>query len=69
MIDLILQDYDLKTESGDFVCDVSDEQHQALLLATNKGDWKESPTVGVGVAAWLKDDDPDGLLGEIKKRI
>lgn len=68
MNDLILDDYyDLTTENGDLVTDVSDEQHQKLLLAVNKGDFKENPTIGVGVAMWLNDDNQDGLLGEIKK--
>lgn len=43
------------------------EQNQMLLLLSAKGDFKESPTVGVGIAGYLKDDDVTGLLGEIKK--
>lgn len=68
MQDLILDDFDdLKTDVGDFVSDTSDEQHQSLLLKCRKGDFKENPDICVGVATWLNDDDPDGLLGEIKK--
>lgn len=58
---------DLDIQGGDLVLGESTLQNQQLLLACNKGDFKENPTVCVGVAAWLKDDDQDGMLGEIKK--
>lgn len=68
MQDLILDEFDdLVVENGDFANDLSDEQHQELLLKCRKGDFKENPDTCVGVATWLNDDDPDGLLGEIKK--
>ncbi|MBN8834561.1 MAG: hypothetical protein ABS68_00295 [Niastella sp. SCN 39-18] len=68
MTDFLLNDeYDLLFIAGDFAAGNSDVQHQVLLLLTDKGDWKEAPTVGVGIDLWLKDNDGDGLLGEIKK--
>jgi hypothetical protein len=68
MNDILIDDeLDMKMERGDLVTGLADLQHQHLLLISNKGDWKESPTVGVGVHSWLKDDEPAGLLAEIKK--
>jgi hypothetical protein len=69
MKDLILDTtFDLSFENGDFVIDESTEQHQELLLITNKGDWREDATIAVGVKRWLKDEDDGGdLTGEIKK--
>jgi hypothetical protein len=58
---------DVSFENGDFVVGDSTEQHQQLLLVTNKGDWKEDPTIAVGVQRFLKDEDNSGLLTEIKK--
>ena len=68
MTDFLLDIYnDLTFENGDLAVGFVDDQNQALLLFSDKGDWKESPTVCVGVSRWLKDNDGEGLLGEIKK--
>jgi hypothetical protein len=69
MKDLILDaTFDLSFANGDFVIDESTQQHQELLLLTNKGDWREDATIAVGVKRWLKDEDDGGdLTGEIKK--
>jgi len=68
MKDFILdENNELAINNGDFVIDISDTQHQQLLLSSDKGDWKENPTVGVGVKRWLSDDEPEDLLAEIKK--
>jgi hypothetical protein len=68
MTDILLDDtFDLAFENGDFLIGESTEQHQQLLLITNKGDWRENTTIGVGVKNWLKDEDNNTLLGEIKK--
>lgn len=68
MTDILLHtDFDLLIVAGDFVTGESTEQHQELLLLTAKGDWRESPTVGVGAKGFLKDDSGYSLLGEIKK--
>ncbi|MBS0647398.1 MAG: oxidase [Verrucomicrobia bacterium] len=67
MKDFLLDENDDLAINGDLlIVDKSDEQHQRLLLLTNKGDWKESATVGVGILRWLKDEG-EGLLAEIKK--
>jgi hypothetical protein len=61
-------DNDLQFANGDFVTGESTQQHQNLLLISSKGAWKENPTVGVGAAGFLKDDDVNGLLAEIKQQ-
>ena len=67
MKDLLLNDnHDLAIANGDLVVDDSDVQHQDLLLMTTKGEWKESPTIGVGVLGFLKDEDAFGLLATVK---
>ncbi len=68
MNDLIIdENFELAIANGDFIADVSDAQQQNLLLICDKGDWKENPTVCVGVQRWLNDDEPEDLLAEIKK--
>ena len=68
MQDIILNaDLDFQYINGERVRGESTIQHQNLLLISNKGDFKESPTACVGIALFLKDDDKSGLLSEIKK--
>lgn len=63
MIDVKIEDDDLYFKSitdggaGDFVKIESTAQHQRQLLLNNKGDFKESPTVCVGAALFLDEDD------------
>ena len=68
MLGILLDDEDdLLYEAGQLVYGESTLQNQKLLLASNKGDFKESPTACVGIGLWLKDNDAEGLPGEIKK--
>ncbi len=68
MNDFLLDiDNDLQIANGDLVTGESTLQHQNLLLISSKGAWKENPTVGVGAAGFLKDEDVNGLLAEIKQ--
>lgn len=68
MNDILLDShYNMVFANGDIATGFSDSIHQELLLVSNKGDFKASPTIGVGLAGWLKDNDGEGLLGEIKK--
>jgi hypothetical protein len=65
--DILLDtDFDLQIADGDFVIGESTAQHQQLLLLTQKGEWKESPTVAVSAESFLKDEDETALLAEIK---
>lgn len=68
MQDILLDtDFEPMFANGDFATGESTEQHQELLLACSKGDFKENPTVCVGAAGWLKSEDVSGLLAEIKQ--
>jgi protein involved in temperature-dependent protein secretion len=67
MKDILLNtELDLDIADGDLVVGESTVQHQQLLLVTSKGDWKENPLIGVGAAAFLKDEDESGLLNMIR---
>ncbi len=49
--DLLLDDtYDLAlSPTGDLAGGEADDQHVALLLLTNQGDWRADPLVGIGL--------------------
>lgn len=67
MTDLLLNERnDLAFADGDFVAGESTQQHQQLLLISNKGDWREHPVIGVGLFRALKDDDANTILSDIK---
>lgn len=69
MEDILLdQDFDLLIQNGDLVIGPSSEQHQQLLLLSNKGDWRQFPMVGVGVREYLKDENENSMVGEIKEQ-
>lgn len=54
ILDLLLDETgDLLIENGDFVIDESTAQHMDLLLLSNKGEWRHSPSVGVGLRTFL----------------
>lgn len=52
--DIILEDGDLKFSDGDLVWDESAEQHVEHLLLAQKGDYKQTPLAGVGIADYVK---------------
>ena len=56
---------DLKIVDGDFVIGESTLQHQRHLLLAEKGDYKQDPTIGVGIGSFLLDDDVEGMLREV----
>ncbi len=47
-------DLDIDLAAGDFSIGGSAQQEVDLLLQSNKGEWRESPTVGVGIMRYLK---------------
>ncbi|MCT3661040.1 hypothetical protein HZR00_00735 [Elizabethkingia anophelis] len=59
-------DYSLKIENGDFVIGESTYQHQRDLLFADKGEFKESPTIGVGSRRYLESEKPSELAREIR---
>jgi hypothetical protein len=70
MNDLLLDENgDLSIANGDFLIGLSDKQHQEHILIANKGEFKEFPEMGVGIANMLNDDDYTDMLIEIKKNL
>lgn len=66
---LIDERNDLRLLTGDFEVGYSDNQQQKAILITEKGEWKEHPEVGVGIAQMLADDLYTEVLIEIKKQL
>ncbi|MDJ0363565.1 hypothetical protein QMK33_00255 [Hymenobacter sp. H14-R3] len=63
VFDLLLNaDLDLAIEGGDLVIGESTEQHQQLLMLTEKGEWRERPFVGAGINTMLLDDAPAAAI-------
>lgn len=58
----------LQIHNGDFVVGEATKQHQRKLLITQKGEYKQHPLVGVGIANYLDDENPDDLLRETRKQ-
>ena len=57
MKDIVLDDsLDLEIVDGDFVVADSGQQHINLLLLTHKGEWKQTPYCGIGIAEFLNED-------------
>ena len=54
--------------SGFVIGDVTRQNQRTLLLA-EKGEIKESPTLGVGIASFLDDDNPSDLLREVRENL
>lgn len=54
--------------SGIQVGDVTYQNQQIIVLA-EKGEIKENPTMGVGAASYLDDDDPSELLRVIRENL
>ncbi len=55
--DILLDDnMDVKALQGDFEVNDATFQNQQLLLISEKGEWKQSPVVGVGIMSFLLDD-------------
>jgi hypothetical protein len=66
MIDIGLsEDYDLGIEGGDFFSEESTAQHQTQLLLNNKGDFKQNPTICVGVIEYMDDEHFQNLIRAI----
>lgn len=63
---LLDESFDMIIKDGDFAIGESDKQQQTCLLMAEKGSYKQYPTVGVGAVTFLKDENPDELLREIR---
>lgn len=68
-LDYVLNEaMELVIREGTFVTGDATQQHQQLLLMTEKGEWKQSPSVGVGLSGFLNDDNPGSMKAEIIKQ-
>lgn len=56
---------DLQTGDGDFKTGESTLQHQRHLLLCEKNDYKENPTIGVGLFGFLLDEGVEDLFRTI----
>ena len=54
--------------NGDFAADENLKQAQMLLLHTNKGEWKEHPTMGVGIPNYIETYNMHELSREIREQ-
>ncbi|WP_027380277.1 hypothetical protein [Chryseobacterium daeguense] len=68
MQDLTFTD-DLEIKNGDFSLSESDDQHVQHILIANKGEFKKSPELGVGMELMLNSEDPMDFLIEAKKNL
>lgn len=64
----ILLDGDLKfiVVNGSLAIGKIDKQAQKILMLSNKGEFKENPTRGVGAIRYIETADPQGLAREIR---
>ncbi len=53
---LLDENMDVQVANGDFVIGDATLQNQKLLLLSEKGEWKQSPEMGVGLRSFLLDD-------------
>lgn len=65
---LLTSGYGLDTENGDFRVGDCLKQSQMLLLETSKGEWKQSPEMGVGLVSFLEDYDMTRAAREIREQ-
>ena len=69
--DILLDtDGDLLIVDGDMVMGESSAQHIGLMLQSNKGDWVQNPTVGIGLIDLVNDDGlPSDLITTIRREL
>ena len=63
---LLGNDGDLAIENGKLVTGETTAQCQQLLLTSNPGDFRETPSSCIGAGRWLKDNEINGLSVAIK---
>ena len=52
----------LTIAGGDFVIVESTGEHQRQLLVNNKNDFKQNPTICVGLLGYVDDEGPDNIM-------
>ena len=65
----LLTTTDLVIKNGDFAVGTSDNQHVKHILTANKGEYKSSPELGVGIENILNTENPMEFLIEAKKNL
>lgn len=68
MNDILFTD-DLELTNGDFSIGESNNQHIQHILLSNKGEYKATPEIGVGLDKMLNTEDPMEFLIEAKKNL
>ena len=67
--DILLDDtYDLLAQDGDLLAGDCLLQQQAVLLASGEGEWKQSPVAGIGLDAYLLDENELGAFRKIRSQ-
>lgn len=59
----------LVIRNGSIVVDETTLQNQRIILEAEKGEIKEDPLLGVGVASFLDDEDPSEFLREVRTNL
>lgn len=59
---------DIDFTNGDISYGESTKQHQRDILFARKGDYKSAPAVGVGIEDYVKDENPQDMLPEIRRQ-
>lgn len=58
---------DVVIRNGDFLVGEAKQQATFLTLATNKGDFRANPDVGLSLASYVNSEDQDVMLAEITR--
>jgi hypothetical protein len=58
---------DLEFKNGDMLLGDASLQHQEHIIIANKGEFKESPEIGVGIVEALLSETPKQVLSNIKR--
>ena len=64
----LTSELELKVVNGDLAVEENLKQAQQLLLGTNTGEWKQHPTMGVGVVNFLETASMNQLSREIREQ-
>jgi hypothetical protein len=64
----VVRDLNGLISSGLVIGDVT-QQNQKIILLAEKGEIKEAPKLGVGIASFIDDDSPSDLLREIRENL
>jgi hypothetical protein len=69
MNDILLNsDFDMATAGGDFAVGESKAQNLALLLKANPGEFRQWPTMGIGLVNHINSSDLSGLKNDFESQ-